>query len=132
LIDIQTFMEIVDDHDLLQRDSVEIIEAYHEHWFKSITDDGIHVFYPPVFYLQKGVAKFINGRHRTILLQRNMTSVPMALADMDGVPIFARKPDSRSEETLKRIRVKSLDGYEIFDFPDLPIKYLGYDENLGK
>lgn len=131
LIDIQSFMEIVDEYDLSLRKSAEIVDAYHEHWFESIAD-GIHEFNPPVFYLQKGVAKFINGRHRTLLLQRNMTTIPMALANMDGFPTFMKKPDRLSEETLKRILVKSLEGHEVFDFPDLPVKYLGYDENLGK
>jgi hypothetical protein len=54
-------MEMIDLEDLAKRKKVEIIASYHIHWF---TDSK---FSPPVFYLEKGVVKFISGRHRTLV-----------------------------------------------------------------
>lgn len=77
------------------------------------------------FYLEQGVAKFINGRHRTLVLRKHMALIPMALANMDGYPISAPAPQVISQQVLEVIAVSKLHGNEIFDFPDLTIKYLG-------
>ncbi len=131
LIKIEDFMRVVDQWDLSQRESEEIENAYHEHWIEE-GDDGVYLFHAPEFYLVEGVAKFINGRHRTLVLARHLKEIPMALTSMDGYPVYSPQPHPKSVEVLGKIAKKKLKGSEIFDFPDLPIKYLGYDTNLGK
>jgi hypothetical protein len=131
LIQVEKFMSIVDQWNLAQRASEAIEDAYHEHWFTQRAD-GSRLFHAPEFYLTKGVAKFINGRHRTLLLSKHLEQIPMALTNMDGFPVFAAKPHPESIEVLKQISVRKLSGSEFFEFPDLPVKYLGYDYNIGK
>lgn len=131
LIEWSQFIRIVDQQDLARRNSETIIDAYHEHWLASC-EDGIYLFHAPEFYLEAGIARFINGRHRTLLLGRHLSEFPMALANMDGYPISASQPQPQSMEVLKQISKKKLDSREPFELPDLPIKYLGYDHNIGK
>ena len=131
LINATEFMRIVDQQDLAQRKSDEIINSYHEYWL-SKSNNGIYLFHPPEFYLTKGLARFINGRHRMLVLHKYLTEIPMALTNMDGCPVFADKPHQMSVEVLNSISVTKLNGNEVFNFPDLPIKYLGYDHNIGK
>jgi len=121
----------VDQSDLATRNSLEIENAYHEHWF-SLRPDGSYLFHAPEFYLNKGVAKFINGRHRTLLLSQHLANIPMALTNMDGYPIHAAHPHQSSTDILTKISVCKLTGKETFCFPDLPLRYLGYDHNIGK
>ena len=131
LIKVKEFMGIVDELDLAQRESEEVVDAYHEHWL-SECDDGIYAFHAPEFCLTNGMTEFINGRHRTVLLARHLNEIPMALTNMDGYPIYESQPLTSSIEVLKKISKRKLSGEEIFEFPDLPIKYLGYDHNIGK
>ena len=121
LIKMDAFMSIVDQWDLAQRESQTIEDAYHEYWFSGCSN-GCRLFHAPEFYLEKGIAKFINGRHRTLVLSRHLEEAPMALTNMDN----------HSEITLQNISIRALTGDEVFDFPDLPHKYLGYDTNIGK
>lgn len=105
--------------------------AYHIYWL-SEGASGVYEFEPPVFYIAQGVAKFINGRHRTLVLRKHMPAIPMALAHIDGCLTFSPAPQLTSQQVLEAIVVSKLDGNEIFEFPDLAIEYLGYDHNLGK
>jgi len=131
LINVEQFMRIVDPWDLAQRVSEKIEKAYHEHWFSESTDGG-HLFHAPEFYLRAGVARFINGRHRTLVLSQYLNEIPMALTNMDGYPVFAAHPLQSSVKVLEQISIRTLTGEEIFEFPNLPLKYLGYDRNIGK
>ena len=131
LVKLDRFMEIVDTWNLEQRESTEIVDAYHEHWFRE-GDNGIKLFHAPEFYLRNGVAGFVNGRHRTLVLRRHLAEIPMALTNMDGFPMRALAPSKNSEMVLQQIAAKKLVGDEILAFPDLPIRYLGYDLNIGK
>ncbi|WP_143477748.1 hypothetical protein [Pseudogulbenkiania subflava] len=131
LICVEQFMRVVDELDLEKRKSKIIRDAYHEHWFEQCADES-YQFHAPEFYLTNGVARFINGRHRTLLLSRHLEYIPMALTNMDGFPISPTKPHPTSLEVLESISVKKLTGDEFFHFPDLPMLYLGYDANIGK
>lgn len=131
LIRAESFFRIVNTWDLAQRNSGSIEDAYHEHWFCK-NENGSFAFHAPEFYLRKGTASFINGRHRTLLLRRHLEEFPMALTNMDGYPVYSSQPTQESVQTLHQISIRKLTGKEIFDFPDLPVKYLGYDQNIGK
>lgn len=56
----------------------------------------------------------------------------MALANMDGYPIWAARPNQSSADQLSKMSVCKFTGREVFSFPDLPVKFLGFDHNLGK
>jgi hypothetical protein len=131
LINVIKFMSIVDENYLAQNESMEIIDTFHKYWFSRNGENEI-LFHPPEFYLEKGVARFINGRHRTLVLYKHMNEIPMALTNMDGYPVFADSSHQLSKNVLNNIAISKLKGDEVFDFPDLPIEYLGYDINLGK
>ena len=131
LVQVDALMEVVDAFDLAQRSSVEIKNAYHKHWLASC-DDGIYAFRAPIFYITKGVAKFINGRHRTLLLANHLPAIPMALANVDGYRSTASGPYPNSVDALRRVCVRKIACDEELTFPDLPIRYLGYDPNIGK
>jgi hypothetical protein len=124
-------MRVVDQSDLARRNSQHIENAYHENWL-TLCQDGSYLFHAPQFYLTKGVARFINGRHRTLLLSQHLTEMPMAITNMDGHPIYADQPHQSSVDSLARMFVRKLTGNETFAFPFLPIRYLGYDSNIGK
>jgi hypothetical protein len=131
LIKVEELMAIIDAHDLEQRKSETIEDAYHEHWFTQ-HEDGSYQFHAPEFYLTRGIVKFINGRHRTLLLGKHLKRIPMALTNMDGFPILATSPRQESIKALDKISAQKLTVNEILEFPDLPIKNLGYDDNIGK
>lgn len=131
LIKVDELMALVDSQDLALLNSEVIEDAYHEHWFIQCQDQS-YQFHAPVIYVTKGVVKFINGRHRTLLLGRHMKMIPIALANIDGSPPLAKKYRPESVEAFSKISENKLTGTEVFDFPDLPLKYLGYDDNIGK
>ena len=122
LIRADLFFSIVDTSDLAQRQSLDINDAYHKYWFR-LAANGDLAFEVPVFYLRSGIAKFINGRHRALLLHRHLAAFPMAVADVDK--------SAESSFALRKISIRELHGGERFRFPDLPIRYLGFDYNLG-
>lgn len=123
-------MGFVDRDDLLQRNSQNIEDAYHKHWF-SECNNGMFLFHAPSFYITDGTIKFINGRHRTLLLSKYMKEIPMALTNM-GIQLFSTQSSLQNNlNCLQRISIKRISEQDIFDFPDLPIRYLGYDANIG-
>jgi hypothetical protein len=131
LIMVERLMALVDAQDLALRKSETIDDAYHEHWLIQCQDGSYH-FHAPVIYINRGAIKFINGRHRTLVLSRHMQEIPMALASIDGSPPSTITTRTASMETLTAISRKKLTSSEAFDFSELPIKYLGYDDNIGK
>jgi len=131
LIDLPKFMEIVDQDDLARRKSKTIRNAYHQYWFDD-ADSAFPSFDSPVFYLDNGVARFINGRHRTLMLLRHLDCLPMALASLDGCPFMTDQPSSASVSALREISIRRINNQETFEFPCLPIVYLGFDQNIGK
>jgi len=131
LIKTEQFMLAVDQTDLAQRNSQRIEDAYHQHWL-SPCPDGTYLFHAPEFYLTSGVARFINGRHRTLVLSKHLIEIPMALTNMDGYPIWAAHAHQSSLDVLARMYVRKVTAREAFSFPDLPVRYLGYDDNIGR
>ena len=131
LVKVSEFMRIVDEEDLKTRESELVKDMYHKYWFEE-GKNGILTFHAPEFYLTKGVAYFINGRHRVVLLSRYLNVMPMALTNMDGSPFCEAQPTEKSVEVLNRISIREIEKNEVFNFPKLPIKYLGYDLNIGK
>jgi hypothetical protein len=131
LIKVEQFMRVVDSWDLEQRVSKKIENAYHLHWLSRCAD-GTCLFHAPEFCLQEGIARFINGRHRTLVLTKHLKEIPMALTNMDGYPVYATHPHQISVQVLEQISTQKLTGEEVFEFPDLPLRYLGYDDNIGK
>ena len=105
------FMRHVDREDLARRESKKVVDCYLSSWFHR-GQNGIYFFNPPAFYLDKGQALFINGRHRTVLLSRYLEVLPMALTQMD----------SASESVLREIVQGGIDLDEVFVLPDLPMR----------
>jgi hypothetical protein len=103
------FLQYVDRVDLFRRETRELKAAYLSRWFHR-TPDGTLSFTLPAFYLEKGYALFINGRHRTSLLFRYLDLIPMSLAEIDN----------ESHSTLARIVSRELQPGEPFNLPDLP------------
>jgi hypothetical protein len=104
------FLECVDGSDFACRDSLEIRHAYLGGWFYR-TPAGHMSFNLPAFYLERSIARFINGRHRTALLLQYMEVVPMVLT----------QSDDKSISLLKSLVSRSLEPDEVFELPDLPI-----------
>ncbi len=109
LVNRASFMNRVDHFDLAFRESETIVDAYLESWFRY--SDG-HVFFTvPAFYLKDGVARFINGRHRTVLLFRHLEIAPMA--------VTAIPPPDRA--VVQEIAASLAYDGDVVDLPDLPI-----------
>ncbi len=106
------FKDFVDHKNLACRDSEKIEECYLSGWFYD--ENGEHKFIPPAFRLENGRARFINGRHRTVLLSNYLDILPMALTEID----------SESQHVLDRIVVREIKRDEDFLLPNLPIKEL--------
>lgn len=109
LIKADEFMRVVDQPDLAQRNSIKIENAYHQHWLSECRD-GSYLFQAAQFYLTQGAAKFINGRHRTLLPCQHLTEIPMALTNMDGHPIWSARPHQASLDSLSQMSVRKLTG----------------------
>lgn len=128
LIKINEFMRFVDLHDFSMRNCREIEDKYHRHWLSDGPDDT-QLFHAPQFFLTNETIKFINGRHRTLLLSRHLDEVPMAFA---RAAISLSTDEQDTKRILDSISVRQLTEVDVLFFPDLPIEYLGYDHNIGK
>ena len=105
------FKKCVDEDDLACRDSWVIQDCYLATWF-SYSENGERHFNPPTFCLRNGLASFINGRHRTILLSKHLDILPMALA----------QTDAESQSILDGIVEREIGLDEVIVLPDLPIE----------
>ena len=110
LIKRDEFMSCVDPWDLAQRDSSEILDAYHPNWFRKDNEEATY-FTPPAFYLTNGIARFINGQHRALVLAKHLEILPMALTESDIA----------SDDVLKRIVNREILANDEVLLPDLPI-----------
>ena len=102
-------MSCVDPEDFACRESQSVEDYYRADWFYFEPEGPF--FSPPAFYLKRGRAFFINGRHRTVLLARHLELLPMALTQIDDA----------SEPTLARIVERPLADGDPIVLPDLPI-----------
>ncbi len=121
------FMAHVDRHDLSQRASAVVENCYHTHWFGEDPKLGT-TFQPPVLSVRNGSIFFINGRHRTVLLGRHTVEMPVVVANVDPLQSGA---STASSQALTRITVRKLKWHEAVEIPNLPIRYMGYDANIG-
>ena len=103
-------MKIVDLHDLACRESGVVRDFYHFDWFCR-DESGIVGFNPPAFYLAGGVAEFVDGRHRAVLLSKYSNLIPMAITEMDA----------ESQDMLNSCVEREMNEEEIFELKDLPI-----------
>jgi len=102
-------MACVDPDDLACRESQLVEEYYRADWF--YFEPGATLFNAPAFYLKDNRAFFINGRHRTVLLARHLSLLPMALTQIDAA----------SEATLASIVAQPLIDGDAIALPNLPI-----------
>jgi hypothetical protein len=102
-------MSCVDAKDFACRESAIVQDYYLADWF--YCENGQRFFNLPAFYLKKGCAFFINGRHRTVVLARYLELLPMALTQIDN----------ESEGLLERLVERPLADGDPIVLPDLPI-----------
>ena len=85
-------------------------ESFPDEWFED-PENGIQVFKPPNISFRDGVARWINGRHRTELLAKHMNIIiPMEVSIVD--PGFHDPPPGE-------IVCDRLYETDIFDLPDV-------------
>jgi hypothetical protein len=109
LIKWDQFAQCLDHDDFGCRESFIIRDRYLAGWWSVV--GGERRFSLPAFYLSKRRALFIDGRHRTALLSRHLTVVPLALTQSDLL----------SADVLQRIVLRPIGLDEMISLPDLPI-----------
>lgn len=117
LVDGKKLLAHADLEDLEDRDSDVIEDLYHPDWF--FEDNGEEYFTPPAAYIEQGVIKFINGRHRTLLLSRYFEAFPLLIGNLDMDHCWGTATE-KSIEVLNDITVNQFTEHSIFsDLPDL-------------
>jgi len=104
------FLSVVDHADFECRDSLVIQPRYLSTWFSG-SNGGKSYFILPAFYLERGRAFFINGRHRTALLLQHLQLVPMSLT----------KTDAESTQYLEWMIEGRIQSGDLLELPDLSI-----------
>lgn len=116
LVNVKEFMKYVDQKDLSNRDSKIIENKYHKNWLYEL--NGCKYFVPPVAFIRdNGDIRFVNGRHRFVLLSRHLKEFPIAI-DGIGNDIFGYSSDV-SLKTFEEIKVKLLENDCSFLLPEL-------------
>ncbi|MEO9947162.1 hypothetical protein [Paraglaciecola sp.] len=131
LVSTERLLAVIDSKDLACRSSKEIKDAFHIYWFTE-NDEYEKEFIAPSLYISKGIAYFMNGRHRTVLLSKYLKEIPLRLAGLEGSAFSTKEDLKLSTRVLKEISIRKIEPQDEFEFPDLRIEYLGYDVNLGK
>lgn len=116
LADSREVLAYAEDGDLECRRSQHVENKYHKDWFYH-NDKGT-CFSPPAVYLEKGVIKFLNGRHRFVLLSRHLDNFPMLVGHLD-FDHLSGVPSNQSTMVLDKIRVSKLQVYSSYELPDL-------------
>ena len=117
LVNSKKLFEFADEDDVKCRNSEIIADLYHPDWF--FTFDGHDYFSPPAIYIVDGVVKFINGRHRTILLSRHLDAFPMLIGNLD-MDHCGGGATEKSLNVLSEITVGELTEHSIFEnLPEL-------------
>jgi len=106
-----------DPEDLKCRNSEVIKDLYHPDWFFEI--NGKEYFDPPAAYIEKGVIKFINGRHRSVLLSRHIEEFPLLIGNLD-MDHCGGTATSMSVEVLIKITANQFSEHSVFNnLPEL-------------
>ena len=115
LVNAKKLFDYIDKSDLSCRESENIQDLYHRDWFFEKNGEGY--FTPPTVFIDYGVIKFINGRHRVILLSRHLDAFPLLIGNLDHV---CGKTTERSLSVLQEITMRKLEEHSIFNnLPDL-------------
>ena len=121
LIDTEKFFIYVDSEDLAHRESGIIKDAYHRDWF--FVYEGSEYFIPPAVFITNGSIKFINGRHRTLLLAKYLKKFPVLITHID------KRDIEKNLRALNEIALRPLEEHSVFTdmpklrFGDFPIGY---------
>ncbi|WP_284449455.1 hypothetical protein [Pseudoxanthomonas mexicana] len=121
------FMGHVDERDLALRESEVVEDCYHTHWFNEAV--GGQEFNVPVVTLRRGKFFFINGRHRSVVLSRHAQEMPIAIAAID---VFGKGTSPESTSAMHAVVLRALASHDLIALPDLPVRYMGFDANIGK
>jgi len=117
LVDARKLFAYIDLEDLKCRESDVIEDLYHRDWFFEY--ENAEYFTPPAVYIEKGVVRFINGRHRTLLLARYLEIFPLLIGSLD-LDNLCGTATAKSIEVLREITVNQLAEHSIFgNFPKL-------------
>lgn len=117
IVDAKKLLHYTDQDDLNCRNSVVIKDLYHQDWFFEYNNEDY--FIPPAVYITKGVIKFINGRHRSIMLSRHIENFPLLIGNIDN-DICGGVASSKSIDVLVDISVKQLTEHSIIcNLPEL-------------
>jgi hypothetical protein len=117
LTDSKKILKHVDLANLECRDSKIVKDLYHPDWFFEF--NGEEYFTPPAVYIENGIIKFINGRHRTVLLSRHLDTFPLLIGNLD-MDHFGGTATEKSTEILNKIMVDSFVEHSIFmNLPEL-------------
>ncbi len=117
LVNAKKLFDYIDKSDLSCRESENIQDLYHREWFFEFKGEGY--FKPPAAYIENGVIKFINGRHRVILLSRHLDAFPLLIGNLDLDHVWG-KATEKSVSVLQEITMRKLEEHSIFNnLPDL-------------
>lgn len=117
IADSNKLLQYADSKDLQCRNSEIIEDLYHADWFFEYKNGNY--FEAPAIYITEGVIKFINGRHRTILLSRHINVFPVLVGNLD-MDINGGTASTKSLYVLKNITVNKFSEHTTFkNLPDL-------------
>jgi hypothetical protein len=103
--------------DLKCRNSGVIQDSYHADWFFEF--NGRNYFEPPPVNIEDGIIKFIDDRHRSILLSRHLDAVPLLIGNLDKDHRGGTATE-KSIEALSKITVKQFPEHSVFNnMPEL-------------
>ena len=104
--------------------NTEVIEdLYHPDWFFEYK--GEEYFKPPAVYIEDGIIKFINGKHRTQLLSKYLDTFPLLIGNLDR-DCDGETPTAKSIAVLNEITADQFIEHSVFknlpelDFGDFP------------
>ncbi len=117
LADSKKLLEHSDKSNLYSGVAKVIEDLYHQDWFPP--DRGKDYFTPPTIHIEDGVVKFINGRHRTLLLSKYLDEFPLLVGNLD-FDCDGETPTTKSIHVLNEITVDQFTEHSIFNkLPDL-------------
>lgn len=109
-------LKYTDRDDLRCREAEDILDAYHADWFHEF--DGDKYFTPPAGYISDGTIRFINGRHRTLVLARHLKQFPFLVGNLD-LDHVGMMPSEKSRRVLDAITVSGIAEHSAVCLPDL-------------